>query len=128
MSAWLLGLITVGGLMAQTPRPVMDVFQAAGEALANQDADTFLDQFDPEMPGFAKLRDEIQELAAIQEASSTVDVVTDVGDDKKRILSLDWVLRIGSDRPRRQIVKCTVEKQGKRWKITALDPVEFFKK
>jgi len=115
------------GVSAQ-PRPVLDVFQAASEALANQDAKAFLDQFDDKMPGYAKLRDQVQEMVAIDESASTVDVVTDDGDDNKRTLSLDWVLTIGSERPRRQIVKCTVEKQGKKWKITALDPIEFFKK
>jgi hypothetical protein len=128
MKVWILALIFAGGALAQTPPAVLDLFQAAGEALVNQDADTFLDQFDQKMPGYAMLRDEVQELAAAEQAGSTIDVVTDEGDDKKRALALDWVLRIGTDRPRRQIVKCTVEKQGKRWKITALDPVDFFKK
>jgi hypothetical protein len=128
MKTWLLCFVIAGVAVAQTPPAVMDVFKAAGEALANQDADAFLDQFDQKMPGYATLRDEVQELAAAEESASTIDVVTDEGDDKKRALTLDWVLRIGSDRPRRQIVKCTIEKQGKRWKITALDPVEFFKK
>jgi hypothetical protein len=128
MKSWLLGMIFATAALAQTPTAVLDVFEAAGAALVNQDADSFLDQFDKQMAGYATLRDEIQELTAADDASSTVDVITDQGDDKKRTLSLDWVLRIGSDRPRRQIVKCTVEKQGKKWKITAFEPVELFKR
>ena len=46
---------------------------------------------------------------------------------QKRTLELDWLLKIDNAEPRRQIVKCQVEKQGKKWKITSLDPVEFFR-
>ena len=83
------------------------------------------------MPEYDKLRDEIQELFGMaQEIGSTVDV--DHGrrsDDRRRRWSwTDWLLKIDNDEPRRQIVKCQVEKQGKKWKITALEPVEFFQR
>lgn len=110
------------------PPEQMEVFRLASEALANQDADAFLDQFDRKMPQYEKLRDEIQDLFGVaQEIGSTIDVITDEGDEQKRTLELDWLLKIDNDEPRRQIVKCQVEKQGKKWKITALDPVEFFR-
>jgi hypothetical protein len=110
------------------PPEQMEVFRAVTEALANQDADAFLDQFDPKMPKYEKLRDEIQELFGMaQEIGSTIDVISDEGDDQKRMLELDWLLKIDNAEPRRQIVKCQVEKQGKKWRITALDPVEFFR-
>jgi len=124
-------LLIVAGLMAagqNRPPQQMEVFRAVAEALANQDADAFLDQFDPKMPQFEKLRDEIQELFSMaQEIGSTVDVITDEGDEFKRTLDLDWLLKIDNNAPRRQIVKCRVEKQAKKWKITALEPVDFFK-
>ena len=124
-------LLIVAGLTAvgqNRPPEQMEVFRLVTEALANQDADTFLDQFDSKMPQYEKLRDEIQELFGMaQEIGSTVDVITDEGDELKRTLDLDWLLKIDTNAPRRQIVKCRVEKQGKRWKITALEPVDFFK-
>jgi hypothetical protein len=55
-------------------------------------------------------------------------VITDEGDDQKRSLDLDWLLKIDTDDPRRQIVKCQIEKQGKKWKIISLEPIEFFKR
>jgi len=110
------------------PPEQMEVFRVVTEALANQDANAFLDQFDSKMPQYEKLRDQIQTLfGAAQEIGSTIDVITDEGDDHKRTFELDWLLKIDNAQPRRQIVKCQVEKQGKKWKITALDPVEFFK-
>jgi len=110
------------------PPQHMEVFRAVTEALANQDADAFLDQFDRQMPEYEKLRDEIRELiATAQEIGSTLDVITDAGDEQKRTLELDWLLKIDNAAPRRQIVRCEVEKQGKKWRITRLEPVEFFR-
>jgi hypothetical protein len=111
------------------PPEHMEVFRSVAEALANLDADAFLGQFDRKMPGYEKLRGEIQDLlGTAQEIGSTIDVITDAGDDQKRMLELDWVLKIDKDAPRRRIVKCEIEKQGRQWKIIALDPVEFFQK
>jgi hypothetical protein len=111
------------------PPAEMEVFRGVSEALANLDADAFFDQFDRQMPDYDKLRDEIRELVGTaQEIGSTIDVITDEGDDEKRTMELDWLLKIDNNDARRQIVKCRVEKQGKKWKITALEPVEFFKK
>ena len=126
-----LGLLVGTALIAfgqNRPPEHMEVFRAVTEALANQDVDAFLDQFDSKMPKYDKLRVEIQDLLGqAQEIGSTIDVITDEGDDTKRKLDLDWLLKIDNGEPRRQIVKCQIEKQGKRWKITALDPVAFFK-
>ena len=111
------------------PPEYMDAFRGVAEALANRDADAFLEQFDRKMPQYETLRDEIQELFGMaQEIGSTVDVITDEGDAQRRTLELDWLLKIDDGEPRRQIVKCHVEKQGKKWRITALEPVEFFRK
>jgi hypothetical protein len=132
MSLRLLALLVVVCLtiVPQTrPPEYMEVFRGLAEALANQDAEAFLAQFDAKMPQYDKLRGEIQELlGAAQEIGSTVDVITDEGGEQNRTLELDWLLKIDNAEPRRQIVKCQVEKQGKKWKIAALEPVEFFRK
>jgi hypothetical protein len=116
----------------ERPAPHMEVFRGIAEALANRDADAFLDHFDPKMAGYDKLRAEVRELLAVsQEIGSTIDVISDEGaegDEGSRSLQLDWLLAIDSAEPRRQIVKCRAEKQGKKWRITALEPVEFFSK
>src|SRR5436309_7067411 len=105
--------LLVGSLLAATltadgqdrPPEQMEVFRVVAEALANQNAESFLDQFDPKMPQYEKLRDEIQELFGMaQEIGSTVDVIADEGDEEKRTLDLDWLLKIDNNAPRRQIV------------------------
>lgn len=121
----------IGSLLAMVltgqdrPAPQMEVFRAVAEALANRDADAFLDQFDPKMPDYDSLRSEILELtAAAQDIGSTIDVISMDGGT----VELDWLLQIDNQKPRRQIVHCQVEKQGKKWKITRLEPVELFRK
>ncbi len=112
-----------------TPEAVRDLVRSAAEALQNKDADGFLGYFDKGMPGYEMLHFYAEGLAARNDVRSSVEIVpgTDHGDDKKRTLALDWSVNIDSERLRRAVVKVTVEKQGKKWKFTALDPVDFFK-
>jgi hypothetical protein len=49
-------------------------------------------------------------------------------------VDLDWLLAINEKdgsgirkETRRGVVKCRLERQGKRWKIVALEPVDFFR-
>ena len=65
MNSSLLALLVGACLTAvgqDRPPAQMEVFRAVSEALANLDADAFLDQFDQQMPDYEKLRDEIREL------------------------------------------------------------------
>ena len=102
---------------------MLDFFRTAAEALANQDTRGFLDQFDRSMPGYGQLRDDVEALQS-SDVTSTLEVAKDEGNEQARVMELDWMLRIDQARPRRQIVKCRIEKQGKKWKITAFEPLD----
>jgi hypothetical protein len=132
MSKLLVGSLLLASLTAvgQTRPPAyMEVLRNVSEALANRDTDAFLDQFDRRMPHYDALHGEIENLFAMtQEIGSTIDIITDEGDEQKRTMELDWLLKIDNAEPRRRIVKCRLEKQGKNWRITALEPVELFEK
>jgi hypothetical protein len=106
---------------------VKDVFRVVVEALAEQDLDRFADQFDPKMAGYADLKQTVGALIANDGVSSTIEPVTDEGDGDHHELQLDWLLRTEQGQSRRQIVKCTIERRGKNWKIVALEPLSFFK-
>jgi len=132
-TALLLLISTVA--LADSTADVLNVFSAAAEALTNDDSSAFLDNFDRDMPEYAALRTNIEGLLAAYEIGSTIEVVTDEGDDEKRTVALDWLLVIsekntvnGDQQTRRRIVKCSLVRQGKQWRITALAPVDFFKK
>ena len=120
--------------LADAPADALEAVADAAAALANDDASGFLDQFESSMPGYATLRAEVEGLLSTREIGSTVDVISNEGDDRKRTLELDWVFMIGAKSPatggketRRGVVKCQVEHRGKAWKITAIEPVEFFR-
>ncbi len=122
---------------AASPRPdseqeVRDLFASLAAALSEGNASEFLDGFDPAMPGFEKLRAAVTGLVREAEVQSSIEFLANDGDDRTRTVALDWMLRIdqrqdaGGGTRRRQTVKCRVGKQGRRWRIVALDPLEFF--
>jgi len=120
--------------VADSTADVLNVFTSAAEGLINDDAASFLDRFDSNMPGYAILQDNVTGLLATYNVGATIEEITDQGDDSKRTVELDWLLILtqkgainSPQQTRRQVVKCTVERRGKQWKITALEPVEFFK-
>jgi len=130
-TALLLLISTVA--LADSSADVLNVFSAAAEALTNDDSSAFLDNFDRNMPEYAALRANIEGLLAAYEVGSTIEVVSDEGDDEKRTVALDWLLVTseknvvnGDQQTRRRIVRCRVERRGKQWRIIGLDPIDFF--
>ncbi len=120
--------------VADPAAEVLNVFTSAAEALINDDARSFLDSFDRDMPGYAALQGDVNGLLAAHNVGATIEVITDEGDDRKRTVELDWLLILtqkgainGPQQTRRQVVKCTVERRGRRWKIATLEPINFFK-
>jgi len=120
--------------LADSAADVLNVFTSAAEGLINDDSASFLDRFDGNMPGYAALQDNVKGLLAAYNVGATIEQITDEGDDHKRTVELDWLLILSQkgavnspQQTRRQVVKCTVERRGKRWKITALEPIDFFR-
>jgi len=127
-------LLVAAIAIADTAADVLNVFTSAAEGLINDDAASFLDRFDRNMPGYAALQNNVEGLLAAYDVGATIEEITDEGDDRKRTVELDWLLILkqkgatnSPQQTRRQVVKCTVERRGKQWKITALEPVDFFK-
>lgn len=121
-------------VLADPAADVLNVFSGAAEALVNDDPASFRDRFDRDMPGYAALRNNVEGLLAAYSVGATIEEIGNEGDDRKRTVELDWLLILtqkgatnGPQLTRRQVVKCTVERRGKEWKITALEPVDFFK-
>ena len=121
-------------VLADPAAEVLNVFTDATQALTNDDAASFLDRFDRNMTGYAALQNNIEGLLAAYDVGSTIEEVTDEGDSQIRTVELDWFLTLtqkgaanSPQQTRRRVVKCTVERRGKQWKVTALEPVEFFK-
>ncbi len=119
--------LAVGALAAEPPQDVIKVFRTAAESLAEQDSGLFLEQFDPAMPGFAQLRDDVESLVARGYVISTLEFDSDEGDDRSRQVEVDWVWRLTGEAQHRVFVKCGLAKKGKAWKIVSLSPIGFLK-
>jgi hypothetical protein len=111
---------------------VVDLFASMAAALAEINVAQFMDAFDKDMTGYDKLKTEVTGLVRQADLSSSVEPLKDEGNDSKRTVELDWILEIRSlvpDGPlvrRRQIIRCELRKDKKRWKIVSLTPIEFF--
>jgi hypothetical protein len=117
---------------ADPAREVLDLLADLAGSLSAGNVALFLKAFDPAMPGYAMLRENVTGLIAQGDVQSLIDPLEDDGDARRRVVQLQWtlVLRRGpgatSSVRREQVVKCTAEKQGGKWRIVELDPVGFF--
>lgn len=118
---------------AEPPAGVLQLFVNAAEALANGDASAFLEQFDKNLPNYAALRERIEGLLGAHEVGSSVEVISSEGSESKQTLELDWLLILNhknainaQKETRRRVVRCSVERRGRQWKITAIAPLDFF--
>jgi hypothetical protein len=131
-------------LKADSASDVWDLLAEAAHQLSEGDAPAFMNCFDPKMPGYEELRTDVEALvreapppaqsAATQRGGiySSIDLVSDQGDDQTRSLELDWILdirrkegSIGATR-RQERVKVRAAKTGKKWRIVAFEPAGFF--
>jgi hypothetical protein len=117
---------------ADPAREVLDLVADAAGSLSAGNVALFMKAFDPAMPGYAKLRENVTGLIAQGDVQSLIDPLEDEGDDRRRVAQFQWTLRMergpqpASFSRREQVVKCSVEKRGGKWRIVALEPIEFF--
>ena len=109
---------------ADPARDVIDVITELAASLSAGNVSSFLATFDPKMPGYADLRANVTALIAEGDVQCFIDPVENEGDDHIRTLQLQWTLRAASSRE--QLVKCHLEKQSNKWRITAFDPLTLF--
>jgi hypothetical protein len=123
------------------PKDVVDFFRSVAATMADADRDfntrdhvrprgatEFLEHFDKSMPRYAEFRDQIEAMVGAGEVSVNIDFINTDGNEKKRTLDLDWMIQCEGQRAKRAVIQCTIERRGKKWKITSIAPVEFFKR
>jgi murein L,D-transpeptidase YcbB/YkuD len=120
------------GYAADAAREVLDLIADLAAALSAGNATLFLQAFDPKMPGYAKLRENVTGLIAQGDVQSFIDPVEDEGDERRRVAQFDWTLLMHRGQEatsfarREQVLKFSVEKRGGKWWIVELEPIEFF--
>ena len=117
---------------ADSHQEVFDLLTEMASALSEGNALAFLKPIDRAMPDYQKLQDNVVVLVAQNDLASSIEVLKDEGDDKRRRVELDWFLELrsheihGPYERRRKVVKCRLERDKKKWKIVALEPADFF--
>jgi hypothetical protein len=115
---------------ADAGRDAAAVISELAASLTAGNAQEFLAIFDRAMPEYEKLRANVTALVRVGETQSYIDIVKNEGDDRTRTIEMTWELRIRRDgdavASRREAgVTCKLEKQGKRWRIVGMTPVEW---
>lgn len=137
----LLTMLAAQDSAGDAPKDVVDFFRAVASALVDAgrdvntkertrppDAADFLQYFDKAMPGYLEFSGQIEAMVGAGEVSTNIDFINTRGDERKRTLDLDWLLLCEGEGPKRAVIKCTIEKRGRKWKITSIAPIEFFKR
>jgi hypothetical protein len=119
-------------LWADAHQAVIDLVTEMASALSEGNGLAFLERVDHAMPGYEKLEQNVLALTSQNEVLSSVEILKDEGDGQSRVVELDWFLQIrsreinGPLKRRREVVKCRVERDKKKWKVKSLEPVGFF--
>jgi hypothetical protein len=128
----LAGVVLASLAGADTHKDVLDLFASMAAALTEVNVARFMDACDKSMPDYDKLKSGVSALTNQGDLTSSIEPLKDDGDDSARTVDLDWYLQVRSlvpDGPilnRREVIHCELRKEGKRWKIVSLKPIEFF--
>ena len=92
----------------------------------------FVQLFDPAMPGFDQLRNNVAGLLARGDVDLSVDLVSNEGDDRRRTIESEWTLDLVDSNTGISILRrtgsivCQVARRKQDWRIVSLDPPAFF--
>src|SRR5689334_730161 len=114
-------------LRADAAQEIWELLTSVASALGEGNAARCLAAFDPAMPGFDALRNDVRALVQGSDVQAAIDLVETEEDAGGQTLELDWLLNIAQRDAaaratrRRQKVKCRVEKRGKSWRIVKFE-------
>ena len=117
---------------AGTDDELVELFRGMASALSDSNPAVFLRGIDPSMPGYSRLAANVTALIVQNELSNTIDFRDQKGDDRVQRVELDWLLDIKGKGDslvfvrREEIVKCRLERQKRKWRVIALEPLSFF--
>jgi len=105
----------------------------ASRSLQSANAALFMGLFDrASFDGYAALQEDIGALTAHRRIASSVSIGAPEGGPGQWTASVDWLLELtpkldpGPVERRRQTLRVSVRKRGKRWRIVGLAPAGFF--
>jgi membrane-bound lytic murein transglycosylase B len=118
-------------LLAAEQTPFASIAKLA-TALSENDTDSALDYFDPQMKNYGDIEQRLEALTAQADISCAIDIVTDVETDGVHKLDLDWLMQLKSQgddtqiERRRERVQVEMRQIKNVWKITVISPLTIF--
>jgi hypothetical protein len=113
---------------------MLDLLARMASALSESDAAGFLRHCDRAMPGYSQLQQHLIALVAGWEATSSISITREAGDASRRDMTADWALDLrgrhtgtGPMERRRLDLAISTERRGKSWRVTRLEPIDFFR-
>ena len=131
----LAAVLVIGISLASAATPeaeVWDVVATMAAALAEPNDAAFMKPISKSFEQHGLIERQVRALVQSSEVVSSISPVANEGDDKRRTLEVDWYLEIQPRAAgqaltqRRENIKMTLVKTGKRWMITSLEPIAFF--
>jgi hypothetical protein len=117
---------------ADAPQEVIDLFASMASALSESNPGVFLRAIDPSMPGYGRFAATIDALTAQNSLSNSIEIAKQEGDDRVQVVELDWLLEITGKSDshvfvrREALIKCRLEQRKKKWRVVAMESVDFF--
>ncbi|MBV8820438.1 MAG: hypothetical protein JO022_18915 [Acidobacteriaceae bacterium] len=113
---------------------MLDLFGSMSAALTEDppNPEGFMKPIDRSFAGYDELKRNVKAMMLAAWVSSSIDFLKDEGDATKRTVELDWYMELrskqegGPFRQRRQVIRCELVKEGKRWRIRSLAPLSLF--
>jgi len=127
-----LAAVPAAVLLADARQEVFDLLTSMADGLSQGDPEQFVQALDPALPGYQALAANVRARVAQAEVLCAFETLAQRGDATHQEVQLDWFLEITlkSDPMslvrRREIVKCRLEKQKKKWRVTAIEPAALF--
>jgi hypothetical protein len=127
-----LACVAAASLHGGTHEDVIELVKSMAAALTAVNVPEFMDAFDKNMTDYEAIRTNVAALVNQADVASSIEPVSDAGDDTKWSVDLDWYIQVssllqdGQTVQRRQMVHCELRKEKKKWKIVSLKPIEFF--
>jgi hypothetical protein len=128
----LLSLLSVPLFGDDPEQEIFDLFARMAARLSEDNVVEFLGEFDRSMPDYQELRTNVTALLEQSQVQSSVTVLRNEGTATERTVELDWFMQITERYDtqavtrRRELVRCTVRKTGKKWKVSAFAPLALF--
>jgi len=93
----------------------------------------FMTSLAKDFPARDELRQQLQGMISSHDINSSVEIQTASGTEDKQTAKVDWYLALRSRTDnaialqRREVLTIEFTRSNKRWRITALTPINFFK-